>query len=154
MPAKHTILVVENEENDRLFVTLAFEDIGLGDSVRVVPDGHEALSYLQGDGPYKDRSRYPLPHLVLLDLDLPRMSGFEVLRWIRCQSRFRSTIVIPLTSSSRPTDIETARKEGANDYLIKPAGIGAWRVMAWRVEFCWLQPPAQQASRWGLLVQA
>lgn len=154
MAAKRTILVVENDDNDRLFVALAFEDIGLGDSVRFVPDGHEAVRYLQGEGQYKDRTRFPLPHLVLLDLDLPRMNGFEVLRWIRSQPRFRSTIIIPLTVSNGREDIETARQAGANDYLIKPAGIGSWRMMACRIEFCWLQPPVQQSSRWGLLVQA
>src|SRR5438067_150996 len=96
---KRTILIVEDDENDRFFESVAFESIGLSQCLRFVTDGQEAIEYFQGRGKFRNRSRYPLPHLVLLDLNLPRVTGLEVLRWIRSHAQFRSTIVIPLTSS-------------------------------------------------------
>src|SRR5262245_28817054 len=100
------ILIVEDDDNDRVFETLAFEDIGLSQSLRFAVDGHEAIDYIDGNGPFQNRHRFPLPSLVLLDLNLPTLPGIEVLRWIRSQPHFNSTIVIPLTSSNSPFDIE------------------------------------------------
>ena len=89
--------------------------------LNALPDGEQAIDYLAGKGPFADRARHPLPALVLLDINIPKKSGLEVLEWIRQQAHFKSLPVLMLTSSSRPEDLEKARVLGANDYLLKPS---------------------------------
>ena len=86
-----------------------------------MPDGQAALEYLQGKGPFTDREKYPLPRLMLLDINMPRKSGFDVLQWIRRESGFKSLPVLMLTSSEHPADMEKARQFAADDYLLKPS---------------------------------
>ena len=81
----------------------------------------DALEYLSGAGPFADRELHPFPCLVLLDINMPKTSGFEVLEWIRKQPRFKSLPVLMLSSSSNPADMEKARKLAADDYLLKPS---------------------------------
>ena len=83
-------------------------------------DGDEAIQYLSGTGEFSDRTRYPLPCLLLLDLNLPRQSGLEVLEWVRSQPSLQSMPVVILTSSSQDRDIGSAYSLGANGYLVKP----------------------------------
>ena len=86
-----------------------------------VVDGEQALEYLAGTGPFVDRARYPLPDLILLDINMPKKSGFEVLESIRQQPRFKSLPVLMFTSSSRAEDFQTALKLGADDCVVKPS---------------------------------
>jgi CheY-like chemotaxis protein len=99
----------------------AFEIAGSPYTLTAVPDGEQALEYLAGQGPFADRKRHPLPVLVLLDINMPKKSGLEVLEWTRRHPRFKSLPVLILTSSSRPEDREKARELGADDYLLKPS---------------------------------
>jgi CheY-like chemotaxis protein len=115
------ILYAEDEENDVFFLQYAFEAAGSCHTLKAVPDGEEAIEYLAGQGPFADRKRHPLPVLVLLDINMPKKSGLEVLKWIREQPPLKSLPVLMLTSSSRPEDREKARALGADDYLIKPS---------------------------------
>ena len=93
----NTILLVEDEENDVFFLKHAFEEVGVLNPLRVAQDGQEALDYLSGRGEYADRERFPLPCLILLDLKLPRVMGFEVLQWIREQPALKTLIVVVLS---------------------------------------------------------
>ena len=115
------ILYAEDEENDILFLKLALEQSGASCTLNTLPNGEQALNYLAGHGPFADRARYPLPALVLLDINMPKKSGLEVLAWIRQQSQFRSLPVLMLTSSSREDDVVKARQLGADDFLLKPS---------------------------------
>lgn len=115
-----TILLIEDDDNDILLVRRALEKARLVNSLQVVSDGEEAVAYLSGAGKYADRRRYPLPALVLLDLKLPRRSGFEVLAWLRKQPGLKRTRVVVLTSSRNGTDVNRAYELGANSYLVKP----------------------------------
>src|SRR3989454_7082077 len=81
------ILLVEDDENDIRLLRRAFRNASLGNPLVEVRDGQAAIQYLSGDGDYADRARYPIPFLILLDLRLPKLSGFEVLAWIREQSK-------------------------------------------------------------------
>src|SRR5438552_1637736 len=94
------ILLVEDDENDVLVMAMALEKAGLTCPIRVARDGREAQDYLSGAGKFADRSEYPLPYLMLLDLKLPRVMGLEVLKWLRERPEFDSTIVLILSSSS------------------------------------------------------
>lgn len=116
----NTILLVEDEENDIFFMKRAMKKEGVTEPLQVARDGREAVRYLEGTGSYSDRVRFPLPTLVLLDLKLPHLRGFEVLRWIRSQPELRTTIVIIFTSSKLQSDINEAYRLGANAYLVKP----------------------------------
>lgn len=114
------ILLVEDDANDALLVRKAAQKTLAGIPILVVGNGQEAVQYLQGEGIYADRSKYPFPDIVLLDLKMPVMNGFEVLRWVRSQPKLRRLPVIILTGSVHEGDTKTAYEEGANSYLIKP----------------------------------
>ena len=116
-----TILLVDDDENDVLVMTMALKKVGMPCPVRVAKDGRDAQDYLSGAGKFADRSEYPLPCLMLVDLKLPRVTGLEVLRWLRERPEFDSTIVLVLSSSPMPDDIDRAYHLRANAYLVKPS---------------------------------
>jgi CheY-like chemotaxis protein len=116
-----TILYAEDEENDVYFLADAFKIVGSQHTLKAVQDGQEALDYLSGKGAFADRLRYPFPALILLDINMPKQSGLEVLEWLRQQPNFKSVPVLMLTSSSRQEDMDKARLLGAEDYLLKPS---------------------------------
>jgi CheY-like chemotaxis protein len=120
MDRRGTILLVEDDPNDVALTQLAFEQARFTNPLQVVGDGEQAIAYLAGRPPYADRTRSPWPILVLLDLKLPRASGFEVLSWIRSVPSVRRMPVVVLTSSAQSPDIDRAYDAGANSYLVKP----------------------------------
>ena len=117
------ILDVEDEENDLLLLKLAFDDAGINVPVQGVTDGQMAVRYLSGADPFADRAKFPLPSLVILDLKLPRKSGFEVLEWMRAQPLLRRIVVVVCSSAEHEQDVATAYELGANSYIVKPMGI-------------------------------
>ncbi len=124
------ILLVEDNETDVLLLERAFRKVAAHAPVRVVRDGLEAVMYLAGEGPYADRASFPLPSFVLLDLKLPKRSGFEVLEWIRGNDRLGHLPVIVLTSSTETGDVLRAYELGALAYLVKPVGFDELRTLA------------------------
>jgi len=114
------ILVVEDDPDDVFFLQRAFAKLGKADDLRVVRDGDEAIAYLSGAEPFADRALNPPPSLILLDLKLPRKSGFEVLEWCRRKAGLSRIPVIVLTSSQSQADVARAYDLGANSYLVKP----------------------------------
>jgi CheY-like chemotaxis protein len=117
------VLAAEDEESDAALLQLAFRRAGSPGNLVVVRDGQEAIEYLNGDGRYADRAMYPLPSLLLLDLKMPRMTGFDVLAWLKENPQFKDLPVVVLSSSSHESDIERARQMGAWDYQVKPHGM-------------------------------
>jgi CheY-like chemotaxis protein len=113
------ILLVEDREDDIVIITKAFQLAGLTNPLHPVRDGEEAIAYLDGVGKYSNRAEHPLPILVLLDLKLPGIDGFEVLSWIRRQEGIRTLPVLVLTSSSEIRDINRAYHLGANSFFVK-----------------------------------
>jgi DNA-binding response OmpR family regulator len=133
-----TILSVEDDENDRLFLKLALEDVGLANELQMVVDGKQAMDYLNNKVKIKaGRQPSSAPGMVLLDLNLPFISGFEILAWMRSETRFESTIIIPLSSSGLAEDVTRAKKFGADDYLIKPATLDGWRRIGLQLAEQW-----------------
>jgi CheY-like chemotaxis protein len=114
------ILVAEDEETDAMLLRLAARQAGISQPIVVMPDGSELVDYLQGVDPCVDRSRHPLPILILLDLKMPRMTGFEVLSWLATRPDLKHVPVVVLSSSSQEEDIARARQLGASDYYVKP----------------------------------
>lgn len=143
------ILLVEDDENDVTFMRLALKRAGITGALQHAEDGQQAIGYLRGDGAFADRSRYPLPALIFLDLKLPRVMGMDVLRWIRDQPCLDMLVVIILTSSQQRSDIRTACALRANSYIVKPSDPLQLQEIVSLVERYWLrlnQPTATFAG--------
>jgi CheY-like chemotaxis protein len=120
MPNLDTILLVDDREEDVMLMRRAFVQARVLNPVQVARSGEDALAYLSGLGEFGNRAEFPLPGLVLLDIKMLGMDGFEVLRWIRKVSLYPSLRVVMLTSSERIRDVKTAYELGANSFLVKP----------------------------------
>lgn len=149
MNLKPVILHADDDANDRLLVQIAFARAGLSCVLRDAADGEEAISYLKGDGEYADRGRHPLPDLVLLDLKLPRKTGFEVLEWIRNNSETQDLPVVILSSSSHEKDITQAHEMGASDYFTKPVSIRQLQALLKEICQKWLNREVYDGSAAG-----
>lgn len=134
-----TILLVEDNEDDAELIAYAFEKAGIGNPLVAVSDGDAAVDLMEGRGAYADRERHPLPGLILLDLKLPRRSGFEVLEEVRRNESTRGTPVVVLTSSDHTSDIERAYRLGANAYLVKPVSREALLGMVRTLDAFWIK---------------
>ena len=132
------ILYVEDEETDVLLLQHVLRNAGIQNPLQIVKDGKAAKDYLAGHGCFANRRAHPLPGLVLLDLNLPYWSGFEVLEWIRQQPQLRRVPVVVFTSSSRPDDIARAYDAGANGYLVKPNALADLTTLALALRDFWL----------------
>ena len=120
MKHKATILVVEDDPHERFFVERVFNKANLPAYLKFAVDGEEAIAYLSGKGKFRDRTQFPIPALILLDLKMPNATGFEVLQWLKVQEGLKRVPVTVLTSSSLQSDINRAYELGANAYLVKP----------------------------------
>ena len=114
-----TILLAEDNDDHVLLIKRAFAKSNLLNPLQVVNDGRQAIAYLRGDGIYADRSKYPFPALLLLDLKMPNCDGFDVLQWLRSQD-FPPLRVVVLTTSDRVFDMQRAYELGAHSFLTKP----------------------------------
>jgi CheY-like chemotaxis protein len=117
------ILLVEDDPNDIALIKLGFSKVGILNPLVVISDGEKAIEYFSGQEPYADREKFPLAQLILLDLALPRRTGFEVLEWVRSQAQLRHVPVIVLTGSTLAVDVRHAYQLGANSFLTKPADL-------------------------------
>jgi CheY-like chemotaxis protein len=117
------ILLAEDDDNDILFMQLAFRKAAVPNPLFTVHDGDEAIEYLEGNGRFGDRTVYPLPCLVLTDLKMPRANGFDLLRWLQQRPDLADIPAIVLSSSDQPSDRQLALNLGAKEYWVKPAQI-------------------------------
>jgi two-component system response regulator len=134
----HTILLVEDREEDAFLVQYAFGRAEITTPLQVVTDGQMAIDYLSGGGKFSDRAQYPLPGLVLLDLKLPHVMGMDVLAWIRKQPSLKRLIVIILSASINDGDIARAYELNANAFLVKPSGSNTLVDMCKALKHFWL----------------
>src|SRR4051794_5714089 len=118
-----SILIAEDQEFEIQLLKWSFLRAGVGVPLYFVRDGQEAIDYLRGEKPYANRQEHPLPTLLLLDLKMPKLDGFEVLRWVREQRGLNRLLVIVLSNSKMVEDIDRAYDLGANSYLAKPASL-------------------------------
>lgn len=114
------VLSVDDNDVDGALLERAFKRCSIPSRLFRVSEGPQAMAYLTGHGIYSDRAAYPLPDLILLDLVMPKMSGEEVLKWIRDQPDLKKTAVLIFTSSEKPEDVRSTTKLGANGYVVKP----------------------------------
>lgn len=114
-----TILIAEDSESDRILIQLGFERQQFPFSLQFVEDGLEAIGYLNGEGRYANRKKFPLPAILLTDLKMPRLDGLELLGWVRNQEKWRTLPVIVVTGSNQTEDWHRATELGANSYVVK-----------------------------------
>ena len=120
MSTERTILLVEDNEDDVLLMKLALEEAGISNTVHVVETVNQAIDYLSGNARFSDRSTYPLPRLLFVDLLLPGRPGHDLLRWMQAREEFADVVRAVVTGSVDPADMRTAYELGANCYFQKP----------------------------------
>ena len=132
------ILYVEDEEDDVMLIRIAFRNAQIERPLVIAADGREALQYLLGAGRFSDRVQYPFPCLVLLDLNLPQLGGFEVLQRIRQEAPLAALPVVVFSSSEKGSDRARARELGATDYIAKPSRMELLTEFAVMLKARWL----------------
>jgi CheY-like chemotaxis protein len=132
------ILLVEDNRMDVELTLDAFKEAHFGNSIRVCSDGEEALNYLLGNNRYSNRGQYPLPDLILLDLNLPKITGHEVLKEIKVKPFLKRIPVIVLTSSKDEGDRARSYDSGVNSYLVKPVSFEGFLQVVKEIAEYWL----------------
>jgi CheY-like chemotaxis protein len=117
---RYTVLVAEDEETDWLLLQIAVKRSGRPIDLRRAKNGREAIRYLAGESPYDDRNLHPVPDLLLLDLHMPIMTGFDVLRWMRSRMPVIAIDTVVFTSSTHDVDREHSIAIGAIAFRSKP----------------------------------
>lgn len=133
-----TVLLCEDDPDDVLLTQIAFEKARLANPLQIVRDGEEAIAYLRGEGRFANRTRFPFPILLLLDLKMPKLDGFYVLEWLRQHPESRRLPVAIMTSSDHDPDISRAYDLGADSYLIKPPNAETLLALVQRLQAYWL----------------
>lgn len=132
------ILLVEDNQMDIELTLDAFHEAKLLNTIQVVTTGTEALDYLFSRGKFADRQKYPMPNLILLDLKLPGIDGFEVLQQIKATPMLKRLPVVILTSSKEEGDRALSYDRGANSYLVKPVSFDGFLSIVRQVNGYWL----------------
>lgn len=117
------ILYAEDSGDDAFLMERAFRKANFLNQLKVVYNGQQAIDYLSGKALFADRSAYPIPAMVLLDLKMPQKTGLEVVQWIRGEGGMQDLTVFLLSSSNLEKDIASAHRLGANGYLVKPMSL-------------------------------
>ncbi len=142
-----TILVAEDDPTDALFLRRAFSKAGVSVTLQFVRDGQEAVDYLRGDAPFADRNAHPLPDLLLLDLKMPRLNGFDVLGWLRQRPILKRLPVIIFSSSGELGDINHAYDLGANSFVVKPHALEELLGLVERFKNYWIEANQNPSAR-------
>lgn len=146
------ILIAEDNDDDAFLLRQAFKKAATTSRLNIVSDGWKALAYLNGSGVYSDRIAHPFPDFLLLDLNMPRMNGFEVLQAVRQDARCSRLVVHVLTASSRQADIQHAYDLGANSYILKPSRVDELvsfirSLHEWHRFVCLPSPPSNKIEQ-------
>ncbi len=131
------ILLIEDNVNDAELTLRAFRKGRITNVVHVVRDGVEAMEFLFATGAHERRRNQPLPGVILLDLNLPRIDGLEILRRIKADKNLQRIPVIVLTVSNHDRDIAECRRLGVENYIVKPVGFQNFSEIAPNLEMEW-----------------
>ncbi len=140
-----TILLVEDDDNDVLLIQKALKKGFINNPIHIARNGQEAIDYLSGKGAFADRDKYFFPDVVITDLKMPKVTGFDLLIWINDNPQFRVIPTIVLTSSRHDADVTRAYFLGANTYMVKPTDFETQAEMIKLIRDYWaisIKPPA------------
>lgn len=129
-----TVLLVDDDEAVSVLLEHAIKRGGHDISLKWVSDGEAAIQYLSRQGEYADPHRFPFPSLILLDLKMPKVTGFEVLEWKQMQAELEGLPVVIWSSSDLTEDRERANKLGATSYFLKPMDADGFRELVEHLE--------------------
>ncbi|OLE97298.1 MAG: hypothetical protein AUG75_09945 [Cyanobacteria bacterium 13_1_20CM_4_61_6] len=146
LPENAVILLVEDRADDIKVIQRALLKAAIYNPLIVVHDGEEALAYLDGNGKFSDRKLFPLPDLILLDLKMPRLDGFEVLAEMRKRPALKAIRVIVLTSSEDIYDVNRAYELGASSFLVKPHEFENYTNLVQTLQRFWLRQNAMPSA--------
>ena len=133
------ILAADDREDDIELTRQALVRANVLNPLQVARDGEEAIQYLEGTGRFSNRAEYPLPDLMLLDLKMPKLNGFEVLQWVRSHPTLKGLRIVVLTTSEEDSDIDRSYQLGANAFLVKPCDFKRYCMLIEATLFFWLQ---------------
>ena len=133
------ILVAEDDANDVFFLRRAFQRAEVKCQIVDVPNGQEAIHYLQGTTPYQNREDFPFPQLLVLDLKMPLVNGFDLLAWLKSRPELTELPALVLSSSAHDEDVRRARNLGAREYHVKPSDLNQLTQLVRDVSSKWLQ---------------
>jgi CheY-like chemotaxis protein len=114
------VLIVEDYEDDAKLLEMLLTNVGITNPLRKVFSAEQAIAYLQGGPPYWDRTRYPIPSIIFLDLKLPGIDGFDFLRWVRTNPQFQGAFIVVFSATGDLASVQAAYALGANSFLVKP----------------------------------
>ena len=127
MPVKHVhtprsrlLLIVEDYEDDAAWLQVLLTQSGISNPLRTALSAEDAINYLAGGPPYGNRAVFPLPSVIFIDLKLPGISGFDLLRWIKGQPELNNIFIVVLSATGDLKSVQAAYSLGANSFLIKP----------------------------------
>jgi CheY-like chemotaxis protein len=143
------VLHVEDDANDRDLLQTAVVEAEVPFQVHTASDAGQAIAFLSGRGVYADRSRFPLPSVILLDIKMRGSTGLEVLNWVRARPELSRVPIIVLSGSESEEDMRTAYASGANGYLVKPLGFNALVEMIKGINLGWFvaaQTPVRETN--------
>jgi len=129
IPPGLPILIAEDDEDEALLLGHALKAIGVANPVLMVDNGEHVIAYLKGEGQFADRATFPLPAVLITDLKMPAVGGFELLEWLRHHPHFAIIPTLVFSNSAEPQDIQRAYALGANAYLVKPPGMEQLEAM-------------------------
>jgi CheY-like chemotaxis protein len=133
------ILLAEDDPDDQYLINEALEENQLNTRLYIVSDGEELLDYLNRRGKYEDSQKWPMPSLILLDLNMPRKDGREALREIKADPKLRHIPVVALTTSKAEEDIANTYDSGISGYITKPISFTGLRDVMKAIDLYWLQ---------------
>jgi CheY-like chemotaxis protein len=151
------VLIAEDNENDIVMLQRAFRQASITAPIQYVSNGEQAIAYLKGDGRFSRRDEFPLPDLLLLDLKMPRKSGFDVLEWLRTQPSMSHLRVVVLTTSEELRDVNRAYALGAASFLTKPVDFVEFKDTIQAMYNYWAafnrKPKIERPPQWNPLLK-
>lgn len=120
MNGEFTILVTEDDPDDAFFLHWALRSVDSRNSVQIVSDGADVSAYLEGQGKFADRAKFPFPNALILDLKMPRKTGLDALEWLHEHPEFRVMPTLVLSSAGRANDVVNSYRLGAHSFMLKP----------------------------------
>src|SRR5687768_1711832 len=146
---KHTLLIVEDDEDQRIFLQRSFESLDTKYTVHALAGGYDAIAYLKGEGKYANRAQFEFPSYILTDLKMPEGDGFHILEFVKKNPALSVIPVVMLSSSEDADDVRHAYLLGASSYLLKPNGLPALRALLKKVHDYWAECEVPEVDESG-----